>query len=590
MPSYPAQVLYTADANGYPCELINGSRTADLMAGPTGCGGLFSNVLEDMGCAASAFVPVCITNVLTAMQSNFNGGITGWVADANCAIANDTGVMLEGSGSLRMTASGSGAMSARTTPAGLGGVVVMANLRYTVRASFRANSTGRTCRVTVRWYDGGGALISETFTGSVVDSSGGWAEHVHVVTAPANAASAAVVVNVLGAAAGEIHRVDTVGLMAQFAPASVTLPWVVGGAGLSASTSWIHWASYAPVAPWDNGAPAAAEAYGFVIEEWTGLDGQHHLRSQVPVGSRRGGARFGPQTHRARVMKLNVLLLGSSERGLEHLFRFLESRLLDCCGSCCDRSIFLRTHCPGDGDFASGWVRLDNVALVDGPTWEAEPARNVGCAMRRVSFTLAAGDPCMYGESSGETTSTSVIWGVPLAASPVVAGCAHWASTSRQVLVPLPAFEVGSTAAKVTISSPLELDASGNPKCLPDLRIYGYQAADFGTAAPCNSVPLGEFILVGYQAAGLEIEVDFGASTIRSRNVGSELDWEDATRLIGRNAPGALRRWWTLPAGRAGAVVVEPLYTGLLNSIDATANPVTEWTVTVEGVQRIGCC
>lgn len=590
MPSYPAQILYTADANGYPCELINGSRTADLLAGADGCGGYFSDVLDDLGCPASALVPVCITNALSAMQSDFNGGTTGWIADTNCAIANDTGVTLEGAGSLRMTASGSGNMIARTTPTGLGAIPVIANINYTVRAAFRANTTGRTCRVTVKWYDGAGTLISESYTGSVVDASSGWTQHAYTVAAPANAASAAVHAYVLSAAAGEIHRVDAVALIPHVASSSVVLPWVVGGGGASAATSWLHWESYTTAAPWDNGSAAADEAYGFVVEEWTGLDGQHHLRAQTPVGTRRGGSRFGAQTHRARVMKLNVLLLGSSERGLEHLFRYLEARLLDCCGACCGRSIFLRTHCPDLSDPASGWVRLDNVALVEGPTWESEPARGAGCSVRRVSFTIAAGDPCMYGESSGTTTTTSSISGASLSTTTAVAGCDAWASTTRHVEVDVPAFEMGTTTAKVTISSPLEVDSAGDPKSLPDLRIYAFADADFGTATPCNSVHVGELILVGYQAAGMEIELDFGAQAVRARHLGAGLDWEDGSRFLGRNIIGSSRRWWSLPSGKGGTVVVEPVYAGLLNSIAATADPVSEWTVAVEGVQRIGCC
>lgn len=590
MPSYPTSVLYTADANGYPCELINGSRTADRLTDAGGCGGYFSDVLEDLGCPASAFVPVCVTNLLSAMQSDFNGGTTGWIADTNCAIANDTGVKYEGAGSLRMTASGSGTMIARTTPTGLGAIAVLANLNYTVRARFRANTTGRTCRISVKWYDGAGTLISETYTGSVVDSSSGWNEHAHVVTAPSNAATAAVFATVVSAGAGEIHRVDTVALIPQVAPTSIQLPWVVGGGGVAASTAWLHWDSYQPTAPWDNGVAAADEAYGYIVEEWTGLDGQPHVRSQSPIGTRRGGARLGPQSHRARVMKLNLLLLGSSERGLEHLFRYLESRLLDCCGPCCGRSIFLRTHCPGDDDVDSGWVRLDRIGLVEGPTWESEPARGAGCSVRRVSFTIVAGDPCMYGASSGTTSSTASISGASLSTSTAIAGCDAWASTSRTVSASIPAFDAGSGAAKVVISSPFETDAYGDPKSLPDLRIFGYEAADFGTATACNAPWAGELILCGYQAAGMEIELDFGAGTIRHRHLGAGIDWEDGSQFLGRALPGGRRRWWTFGPGRAGTVVVEPVYVGLLNSIGATADPVSEWTVSIEGVQRIGCC
>lgn len=595
MTTYHQQLLYTGDDQGGPVELINGARTAFNLQAAALCGpGQFSNVLADAGCDALLFEPVCVTNLLTEIQSSMNGGVTtGWANDTNATLSASTTQVLQGTHSLRLSSNAAGAMAA-VTPTGVSGVRVVAGTYYTATASFRAGSVARNVQTRVRWYDGSGALLSETAPAGLNDSTTAWVTDRSVVLAPAGAITAAVVVRVATpAGAGELHYVDQIGLMPT-GLSTAFVPWVLGGGGFTSDVTWQPLTLGGNTNPWDDGSAAADEAMGFYIEEWTGLDGGHHQRATVAVGADRGGARFGPQTARERVMKLNVLLIGTTDRSLAFLFRWLESQLLSCCGACGTRTVFLRDFCepispvPTDAELERGWARVERVALVDGPTWEAEPAKDVGCYIRRVSFTLAAGDPCMYAEPTATTTSTSDIAGVGLLALASEAACNTWLSTNRRVSASVAGPTYGAVAPRITITSPLEVDASGNPKSLPDLKIFGVNLAS-GQCDPCRQARIGELIISPYRAAGMEIEIDMAARTVMYRSLSTGLGWQDGSRFLARQTRPQ-RRWWSFGSCAGGCVYVEPVHVGLLNSFAGTADPVSSWTVKIEAVPRWGCC
>src|SRR5690606_5606622 len=105
---------------------------------------------------------------------------------------------------------------------------------------------------------------------------------------------------------------------------------------------------------------------------------------------------------RHREMKLNVLLVGLNEPALMHGFRWLESFLVGCSESCGEWAFWIRDFCPPDPELdpEEGVYRLDEVALIEGPTWESPVTPRSGCVIRRASFTIAAGDPCMYSPPS----------------------------------------------------------------------------------------------------------------------------------------------------------------------------------------------
>lgn len=344
--------------------------------------------------------------------------------------------------------------------------------------------------------------------------------------------------------------------------------------------------------PWyDARLPESTEAYGFVVEEWTGLDGAHHVRTSMPTGANRGGAYYGPQSHSQRVWKLNVLLHSSTERGAEYLFRWLESKLLNCCGSLCDTQFaWIRQVCPSDPEQApqEGVARAERVVLLEGPTWEAQPTERGGCYLRRASFTLGVGDPCLYREAEplafAEVTTTGTGTGNTLS------NCATFAGNQRQVKARLtgpPGY--GLTAPVVTITSPAQTILSTRAG-LPVMRIAGYLDPQ-NTGDPCRSLLIGELILEGFQSSGYEIVVDMAKRKIRMRAIGGAGNWLDGSRLIGRALRAGLTRWWSFGPCDSGLVVVEPAFTNLETARSgSTATQVTGWSVRVESEARIGCC
>lgn len=161
-------------------------------------------------------------------------------------------------------------------------------------------------------------------------------------------------------------------------------------------------------APWFDGSVASTEALGIWVEEWTGMDGGHHTRSTTTRGARPGGATFGPISHRHRAMKVNVLLFASTERGMTHLARWLESTLLNACDLRSTAQMWVREHCPADDNYDDGVLLLRDVVLIEGPTDEAPPIPEARTLVRRKSFSLAAGDPCLYGIEAAVGVETSL--------------------------------------------------------------------------------------------------------------------------------------------------------------------------------------
>jgi hypothetical protein len=154
-------------------------------------------------------------------------------------------------------------------------------------------------------------------------------------------------------------------------------------------------------APWYNADYAhSAEALGFYIEEWTGLDSGHISRSSTQRGAAPGGVTFGPTSASGRVQKFNVLLLARTEQGMAYLFDWLDMVLTGSCKTCATDSLLFHRFCPDLDN--SGWewegmAEQRHVALTEGLRWEADIEGRGQCFIRRASFTLTAGDPCIYG-------------------------------------------------------------------------------------------------------------------------------------------------------------------------------------------------
>jgi hypothetical protein len=585
MTYYGSQFLYTGDANGGASELINGARTSALMTAANLCGpGRFTNIVANGGCDALLVEPVCTTNLLSGEQSAFTTTLTGWQVSGNIsALTRDTAQAFEGAASMKMVSAAAGTMDAiSATVSNLSTYMkVSAGVSYTATARFRAAVSPRTCTIHVRWYTPDGTQITDSVTGSVTDTTTGWTEHRYQVTAPTGAVYATVLPTVVSTgAASEAHYVDAVGLMTS----STTNPtWVYGSAGAQYYNTWSPADLTMAGSPWySSSSTASTEALGFFIEEFTGLDGAHHTRSVTPVGALRGGARFGPQSHQHRVMKLNILLHGTSERGLTHLFRWLETALLRCCDPCGTQKVWVREFCPATVSPDDGVGRLESVVLLDGPTWESEPVKNGACYVRRASFTFAAGDPCMYRTTTPIITqiTTAVISGTT---TPVVAGCSDYLGSTARVAASMSRPVTGRIAPIVTISSERQ-GRSGSTyyKPLPDLRIIGFADPAGAGLDPCKNVKLGELVLAGRETSGLTIVVNMASRSVQILDPYDGRGWRDGSALIS-GAVSKNRRWWSFDSCDVGYCVVEPVYRGGNSLYERHPRP----SVAVHGDDRI---
>lgn len=219
--------------------------------------------------------------------------------------------------------------------------------------------------------------------------------------------------------------------------------------------------------------------------------------------------------------------------------------------------------------------------------WESPPAADSGCYIRRVSFTLGVGDPCLYREPA--PLASADVTAAGLGTGNVLSNCATFRGSPRQVYASFsgPA-GYGVNAPVVSIYSPAESTGSAR-KTLPVLRIAGYLDPN-NTGDPCRSNLVGEIILEGAQMSGYEIVVDMARRRVRAR-VGGTTEWFDASRLIGKSLRTGNTRWWSFSPCDTGIVVVEPAYTNLENARSgaSTALVVSTWSVVIETGTRFSC-
>jgi hypothetical protein len=150
-------------------------------------------------------------------------------------------------------------------------------------------------------------------------------------------------------------------------------------------------------APWHNDSyPESADALGFWIEEWTGLGAGHTSRDSITMGRPGGGVTLGRATSGGRVQKFQVLLFARSEEGMQYLFDWLDATLTGVCGGCVGENMMIRRTCGSEWDPGKGIGLMRNVGLTEGAEWQADVFQRGSCYLRRVSFTLTAGDPCVY--------------------------------------------------------------------------------------------------------------------------------------------------------------------------------------------------
>jgi hypothetical protein len=163
-------------------------------------------------------------NQLTLNQASLeSGATTGWAAGANTTITASTTWALDGSYSLRMSATAAGAVSA-TTPTGSSGVVVTAGETVRAQASFHSPTTSRVCNVAIGFYNSTGTLLSTVTSANVNSSTTVGTQAFVTAVAPTGAAFMTIILNGAGLGAGEFLYGDCMLL----GPGS-TSTWTTGG-------------------------------------------------------------------------------------------------------------------------------------------------------------------------------------------------------------------------------------------------------------------------------------------------------------------------------------------------------------------------
>jgi hypothetical protein len=153
-------------------------------------------------------------NGATSADAGFETGTAGdWSALSGCTIAATTAEAHSGTHSLAITATSTSTMSVQCYSSYSSGLPVTAGNQVYVFAWYRAHTSARSCYAGVAWYTSGGSLISTVVGTGVVDSSSAWTQATATLTAPATAAYAVPVLQVVSpGGSGEIHYADDVSL------------------------------------------------------------------------------------------------------------------------------------------------------------------------------------------------------------------------------------------------------------------------------------------------------------------------------------------------------------------------------------------
>lgn len=146
--------------------------------------------------------------------------------------------------------------------------------------------------------------------------------------------------------------------------------------------------------PWyDTNIPASAEFLGVWVESFEFPSVVS--RTAYPRSGALGGSTFGRVTRKHREMVIEALLVAESDAGLLSGWDWLLAKLTGC-SDCTDMNAMVRLSCTDLANPTEGLWEIRRVALLDPPKDEGSPFKSSGCVMRKVSLTLAAGDPCRY--------------------------------------------------------------------------------------------------------------------------------------------------------------------------------------------------
>ncbi len=141
----------------------------------------------------------------------FEGGIADWGAGNNTSVAHSTAQAHSGAGSLAMTCTVAGTISARHCSDGqitTRGLPVVAGQTVAMSLWVRPNSTTRNVQPGAVFFTAAGAFISALFVSSVAEDAGGWKFFSGTVVAPASSGFVRLNPQINGCAVGEVHYVD----------------------------------------------------------------------------------------------------------------------------------------------------------------------------------------------------------------------------------------------------------------------------------------------------------------------------------------------------------------------------------------------
>jgi hypothetical protein len=183
----------------------------DNNAGISGVPGIgIPTVVPDNFTSSAAIRMQDTSNLLSVQQADFEiaSDPLGY-GGSNCTLARDTlHAFGDGVASMKLTAT-----SAATINATANRFEIAENQPLTLRCQFLAGATGRTVNVYALFYDSELTQLGSFMTASGTDASDTWTEVVATGTSPAGTQYVHVVLEVVGAANGEVHYVDHVGLM-----------------------------------------------------------------------------------------------------------------------------------------------------------------------------------------------------------------------------------------------------------------------------------------------------------------------------------------------------------------------------------------
>jgi len=143
---------------------------------------------------------------------NFDGTTESCVALASTSLAVDTTFVNNGTGSLKVTATGAATVgfTTATGTSGVGSIVPGTQYNASFWVLNDPNKTSRVAQLRIKWYTAAGALISNSAFGATIATDAAvWRTVACTAVAPATAAFAAAELQFVGAASGDLFYADT---------------------------------------------------------------------------------------------------------------------------------------------------------------------------------------------------------------------------------------------------------------------------------------------------------------------------------------------------------------------------------------------